>query len=118
MHDNKNKYLKILRIEIEDLQEDINDLIEHYKKESEIGNISNYVFRENLVIFRKELLCLEMFFKILDSIDPDRYVNIDELIEFIRDSYDEKIKECGLIRATSSFIERKLIKVKKYVIHE
>ena len=118
MHDNKNKYLKILQIEIEDLQEDVNDLIEHYRKESEIGNISNYIYNENLVVFKKELLCLKMFFTILDSIDPDKYDTIDELIKFIRDSYEEKIKESGLIRATSTFIERKLTKVKKYVMHE
>ncbi len=118
MHEMKKKYMKILRIEIEDLREDINDLIEHCKKESETEIISSYVSQENIVIFRKELSELEIFFKILDSIDPDKFENLDELIEFIRDRFTEKIKEFGLIRAIGKFIDRKMIKVKKYVIHE
>ena len=118
MHDNKKKYLKILRIEIEDLQEDIDELIEQYRKESENGIISNYIFLENLVIFRKELMGLEIFSKILDSVDLDRYGSLDALIDFIRSSFMEKIKECSLIPAIGNFVERKLMKVRKYVIHE
>ncbi len=118
MHDNKKKYLKILRIEIEDLQEDIDELIEQSMKASKNGTISNYIFLENLVIFRKELKGLEIFFEILDSVDPNKYESMDELIDFIRSSFMDEIKECGLIHAIGNFVERKLIKVRRYVIHE
>ena len=118
MREYKKKYLKILRIEIEDLQEDIGDLIEESKKESETGTLSQYVFLENLVIFRKELLSLGVFFKVLDSIDPDKFKSLDEMIDFIRSNFMEKMKECGLIHAICNFVERKLMKVKKYVVQE
>lgn len=118
MIENRKKYLKILRIEIEDLQDDIGGLIAECKKEVETGILSNYVFLQNLTIFKKELLSLGVFFKILDSIDTEQYESLDDMIDFIRTSFSEKIKEYDLIQAINVYVERKLIKVKKYVLHE
>ncbi len=111
----KKKYLKILRIEIEDLKYDVEGLIEECNKEREIGQVSEYVCLENLVIFRRELLGLGVFTQILDSIDTDRFENLDEMIEFIRKSFIEKLKELNLLKAIIHYVERKLDKVKKYV---
>lgn len=116
MSEKKNKYLKILRIEIEDLKYDVEGLIKECKIEHETGQVSEYVFLENLVIFRKELLGLGVFSQILDSIDPDRFENLDEMMEFIRKSFTDKIKEYNLLKAITLYVERKLEKVKKYVI--
>lgn len=115
MGEMKKKYLKILRIEIEDLKYDVEGLIEECNKEHETGELSEYVFLENLVIFRRELLGLGVFSHILDSIEPDRYENLDEMVEFIRKSFIEKLKEHNLLKAIILYVERKLEKVEKYV---
>ena len=115
MGEMKKKYLKILRIEIEDLKYDVEGLIEECNKEHENGQLSEYVFLGNLVIFRKEILGLGEFSNILDSIDPDRFESLDEMIDFIRKSFIDKIKEYNLIKAIILYVERKLEKVKKYV---
>ena len=116
MHEMKKKYLKILRIEIEDLQEDIYGLIRESEKEHDDGLVSEFVFLENLTVFKREILSLGVFFQILDSVDPERFENLDDMIEFIRISFNEKITECSLIKAINRYVERKVMKVKKYVV--
>jgi hypothetical protein len=71
MREIKRYYLKMLRVEIEDLHEDINLLIEEYNRLHEKEQLSSYVFSESLIVFRKELLGVDAFFRLLET-DPVR----------------------------------------------
>jgi hypothetical protein len=115
MREIKKNYLKILRIEIEDLKADIEFLIRESGKERESEQLSNYVFWENLTVFRNELSGVNSFFRVLDETDPDRFETLDEMIMYIQSSFKRKIKEYGIAEEINLYVGRKLMKVKQYV---
>lgn len=114
----KENYLAILRIELKDLQEDIETLIEQYTQEREQGKLTNYVFMENLALFKNELLGVEAFSQILDEIDLNRFATLDEMVDHLKNTFRDKVRTCGLAEVINIFIERKLEKVRQYVSQE
>jgi hypothetical protein len=115
MRETKKYYLKILRIEIEDLREDIEFLIKELERERESELLSEYVFLENLTVFHSELYGVDFFFKVLDDINPDNFESLDEMISFIEESFKIKIKQAGLPDALNIYVKRKLLKVRDYI---
>ena len=67
----KRKYLDILRLEIEDLIEDIGVVVNEYKRRRDLGEITNYVFLENLAVLHNELLGVDDMMEMLDNVNPD-----------------------------------------------
>ncbi len=118
MREIKRNYLKILRIEIEDLKQDIEALIEGCRREHESELLTHYVFMENLIVFRNELLGVDYFFKVLDSVDPDRYETLDNMTADLMATFRRMVEERGLPRDISYYVERKLMKVKQYVLRQ
>jgi len=111
----KENYLAILRLELKDLHEDIEALIEHLTREKERGHLTNYVFMENLALFRNELLGVDAFGKILDQLDPEAFATLDEMVDHLRISFRAKVKSSGLAEAINIYVERKLVKVRNYI---
>ncbi len=116
MREIKKKYLQMLRIEIEDLREDIDLLVIEYDRLHENEQLSNYVFSENLTVIRRELLGVHAFFRLLDEINPDRFATLDDLIADLSDTFRGMVKKNGLPEVIESYVERKLLKVKEYVL--
>ena len=111
-------YISILRIELKDLQEDIEVLIQKCTEERERGNLTNYVFMENLALFKNELLGVDAFGRILDETDPKAYDALDEMVEDLKQKFQAKVKASGLAEAINVYVERKLRKVARYVTQE
>ncbi|MBN1695984.1 MAG: hypothetical protein JW881_00600 [Spirochaetales bacterium] len=109
------KYLKILAIELDDLESDIKFLIEKYKQKKDSETISNYVFLENLVVLNSELCGISSFKKLMNEFDPASYATIEDFLDGIKARFKRKIIECGLPEGIYMIIERKLIKVYTYV---
>jgi hypothetical protein len=118
MHEIKKNYLKILRIEINDLHADIEQFIDATKKEKEKGILTNYVFLENLTVFKNELFGIDYFFKVLDETNPVEFKTLDEMIEHIRKNFAKIISRSCISKEITCYIERKLVKVKKYVTQQ
>ena len=113
---NKRKnYLRIMAIELEDLTRDIERLIELCNREREAGRFTNYVFMENLATFKNELLGVNAFGRILDTTDPERFSDLEAMIDHLKGSFAEKVRACGLVEAVNICIRRKLDKVARYV---
>ena len=87
----KRKYLDILRIEIEDLTEDIGLIVNEYKRRRDREEITNYVFLENLAVLHNELLGVDNMMEMLDSIDPDAYDRLDDMVADIEIKIRNKI---------------------------
>ena len=116
MNNQKNIYLKLLKIELEDLNSDIDLLIEELKGQKKRDEISNYVFVENLALFKNEIVGVEVVNESLTSIDIDKFSSLDSMIDEIRSRIKEKIKISGIANALFVSVNRKLDKVKKYII--
>ena len=108
-------YLSILRIELEDLKEDLEMLIDECRQNREDERITDHVFLANLTLFKNELLGVDEFYKILDETDYKQFKDLDAMIEHLRKRFREKIKTYSLAEAVNVCIERKLKKVAKYV---
>ena len=111
----KENYLAILRLELKDLHEDIEALIAQLTQEKERGHLTNYVFMENLALFRNELLGVDAFGKILAQLDPDAFATLDDMVDHLNISFKAKVKASGLAEAINIYVERKLEKVRHYV---
>ncbi len=108
-------YLSILKIELNDLYEDIEVLIEQCTQERESGRITNYVFMENLALFKNELLGVDAFEKIVRGTDPAAYGSLDEMLDHLKACFNDKIRSSGFPEVIRIYIERKLEKVRQYV---
>lgn len=108
-------YLSILRLELEDLHEDIEVMIEACKKEKEKGRLTNYVFMENLALFKNELLGVNAFGKIVEETDPTAFDTLETMVNHLKMRFREKIKTTGLAEVICIYVDRKLEKVQKYV---
>ena len=117
MRNEKGKFLAIMRIELQDLHEDIEDLIQQTTRERESGALTNYVFLENLALFRNELLGVNTFGRLLDKVAPAEFGTLDELVEHLKASFRSRIKAAGLAEAIDLYLERKVDKARRYVEH-
>lgn len=104
-------FLAILKVEIEDLQADLELLIAECQRKKDEGKITDYVYMENMALFRHELQATNTFSRIVEKTDYSQFQNLEELINFLRDSF----REGGYVRAINICIERKINKVARYV---
>ena len=116
MKDLKRKYIKVLKIELEDLNEDINMYMEKIIQDKDCGEITNYVFMENLALLKNEIIGIEAVNNYLDSLDIDELETIDDIIEKIKTDLERKLREDGIAHALTVYLERKIDKVKTYVM--
>ena len=75
------KYVQILRLELEDLEIDIQKLIEHCEETSKTSDLRCNVFLENLALFNNELLAVDIFEKMLDKLEVDEFETLDDLVQ-------------------------------------
>lgn len=111
----KRRYIEILRIELEDLKEDLELLIEESKRDRRDGCLTDHVFFANLALFKNELLGVDTFFKIVNEIDPEEFEDVNALVGHLRTVFREKVKFYDLAEAINVCVERKLMKVARYV---
>ena len=111
----KRRYIEILRIELEDLKEDLELLIDESKRDRKSGRLTDHVFFANLALFKNELLGVDTFFKIVNEIDPEKFEDVNGLVDHLRTVFREKVKFYDLAEAINVCVERKLMKVARYV---
>ncbi|MCP5514684.1 MAG: hypothetical protein H7A26_04380 [Spirochaetales bacterium] len=108
------RYIKILKIELEDLEYDVQYGEELLKKRFDEHKITDYVFMENLSTFRSELAGIRKMEKEIDALSG-KYETIEELSAYINDFFKKKVKDLGLPEVVYVLIKRKLDKVYKYL---
>jgi len=87
-----------------------------YDRLHEKEELSNYVFSENLTVIRRELLGVDSFFRLIDETEIDRFASLDDLIASLTNTFRGMVRESGLPAVIESYVERKLLKVKEYVL--
>ena len=110
-----NKLISIFRIELQDLEEDIKDLLAILEKRRDSQEITPYVYLENKGVLLNEIACVRELVGKIGAIDANRYVSVDALIAAIKELLKERIKECAFPEAVHSLVQRKFEKVCSYV---
>jgi len=115
MHKAVPAYMAILKLEIEDLEEDLKMLVSEVEEKHNKQQISNYVYLENLAVIKRELFGVNGIARHFDTVDSSQCEDLDQLIadlkkELMSQRAIELLPE-GVIR----LVERKMEKVKNYV---
>ena len=109
------KFVKVLRIEMEDLEAYLEFLVgENYRRQDEHTETER-VCRENVATLRNEALGVQHFVEILDGVDVDNFDNLDHLVATIRQRFHDVISRHGLAEAAIAYADRKIAKVHHYV---
>jgi hypothetical protein len=111
-----NKFIDIFRVELKDLEEDINDLLEILEQRKVSHEITNYVYMENKGVLLNEISCVHELLDQLSAIDAYRYESVEAMIGDIREMLDRRIEECSFPDAVHNLVQRRLEKVCTYVL--
>jgi hypothetical protein len=115
--DERRKCLAVLRIEINDLAEDIGLLLERTRERAARGEITEYVLRENVAVLERERHGVEAVAACLEGVEPQDYADLDRLIEALRARFASCLSDHGFDPVVGRLIERKVAKVAGYVRH-
>jgi hypothetical protein len=108
------KYLEILKIELEDLILDLELGEEVLKKRLEEHEITEYVFMENIGLLKKEVLGIEKLKKVVGAAG-DEHKSIGELRILLEDYFAKELHAAGLPKVVSLLVNRKLEKITRYM---
>ena len=112
MKENVEKYLKILKLEIDDLIKAIGDGEALLSKRLEEHEIRDFVFLENLSVFKMQLMGFQTMEKEL-NIKAENAKSVEEFKEDLDEFVKERVKELGFPNAVYELIKRKLEKIAK-----
>jgi hypothetical protein len=115
MREKISALLRILTIELEDLEADFRFMIEEDTRRHEAGDLSNYVCMENLALLRQELFGVDGFLEEIRSLSPADYSDPDMLTADLTRRLDERIHAHCLPKSLNLLIGRKLEKVRNYI---
>ncbi len=109
------KFVKVLRIEMEDLEAYLECLVAKNYRRQEEHEETQRVCRGNVATLRNEGLGVQHFVEILDGVDVDNFDNLDHLVATIRQRFHDVISRHGLAEAAIAYADRKIAKVEGYV---
>jgi len=112
------KFLDVLRIELEDLEGDLNALVQIYKERMDSHDITNYVYLENKSLLINELHCLASLLDSLKEIDAGRYESVEVMIDEVERMVAERARACAFPEVVSRLVARKVAKVRRYITEE
>ncbi len=113
MQEKVEKYLKLLKIEIDDLIKGIEDAETLLEKRLKEHKIRDFVFLENLSVFKSELQGLKVMEKELDG-QAEKAKNVEDFLSQLDGFVKKRVKELGFPNAVYELIKRKLEKLGKY----
>ncbi len=111
----QKKFIAILRMELEDLIEDIELLMSVEKKRFAKNEITNYVYMENTALFKNEIACLNNFIGFINGIEIGRFDSLAQLSAYIEEQFKNRRQEHEYQQAVMGFVARKIAKVMNYV---
>jgi hypothetical protein len=118
MPNKKEQFIEILKIELEDLKKDIELLISEAEKARVVERISNYVFLENLAIFRDEIVAVDALASFLHQSCADGCLDVEELRDKLLKLMNDKIFELRMPSLMMEWVDRKVDKAYRFLIRK
>lgn len=109
LHD-KEKYITILKIEIESLINDISSLIDYEKQLHDSNKHTNFVYLENLVVLKDEIMGLNGVLGIIENLEIDTTQSINKQLE---EQIGKFIEHRGYPKAIYSLILSRMKKIEE-----
>jgi hypothetical protein len=111
-----NKFISIFRIELQDLEDDINDLLEILERRKDSQEITNYVYMGNKGVLMNEISCIKELLESISTIDAYQYKRVEDMITDVKKTMDMKIQDCAFPEVVHHLVDRKFEKVCNYVM--
>ena len=115
MKERVGKFLRILKVELEDLEEDISTLAEMTEERRRQHDLTEYVSLENLSLLKQEFAGIR---EVVDQIDRLEMVEGESFQQFV-DRLKSRIREVIIASAYPDavyiFVDRKIQKVADYL---
>ncbi len=115
MPERKKLFLKVLKAELEDCLEDVEDLANLYERRHNGDEVSNYVYNENSALLTRELSGLRNVIESLDTVLLNSYDSIESLAASVDAIIQKKVLDYEDPQAVYSIAKRKLLKVLRYI---
>ncbi len=115
MPSNVMHFMRLLQVEILDLIEDIQAVDVVQRNLFETDKQSQYVFRENDALLKREIESLQSFSKMIDDIDTSVYKDTASLAEDLLRRSSDMVKRNEDPAAIFLFLKRKINKVLQYL---
>ena len=115
MKASKEHFLRLLHMELEDMQEDIEALKRHCAAQREQGQISDYVFRENMAAYDNFAADLVHLMRTFDAVEHEEAADIPALIACLRGRCEAHLADRGLGRGLVTTLARKMQKIARYL---
>ena len=114
----RQAFLTILLIELDDLEQDIQLLIKHSKEEHDTHKLTNYVFLQNVALMHEELFGIESFREEISHIDASEYTSLQDLIDDLNLRIQKRVEKQGIPNSFLVAMNRKIEKVMRYIKEE
>lgn len=114
MPERKRFFMTVLKAELEDCIEDVEDLAAYYDRRRG-KDLTEYVYRENVAQLTRELSGLKNILFSIDDLSIDRYDSVESLAAAVDQAMQAKILDFEDPEAVYSIAKRKLLKVMRYV---
>jgi hypothetical protein len=108
-------FIKILEIELEDLEDDIQLIMADSEVRRNHQEITDYVYKENLALLKKEIFDVDGIRHKLKQLDPGDFGTPEEVIDLLLIELRNKVKRQIVPPVLLSMVERKFEKVNLYV---
>lgn len=113
--DSRRKFLRILMVELDDLEDDLGALIERCREREHCHEITERVCMTNEALFKNELRALKHFHGIVAEARVDDHADPVALAAWLRRRFDDGLRRAGLSPAACFFTDRKIQRVAAYV---
>lgn len=114
----RQAFLTILLIELDDLEQDIQLLKKHYKEKHDEHKLTDYVFLQNAALMHEELFGIESFREEISHIDVSEYISLEDLINDLNSRIKQRVEKQGIPNSFLVAMNRKIEKVRRYIKEE
>ncbi len=109
------RFLKILRVELEHLCAHIDLLVENYHEKQRRHEVTEYVCNENVATLQNEECGCYQFIRVVERLKAGDYDNLADVVADVRERFKSVIEQSGVAPATYLFADEKINKVERYV---
>ena len=115
MKEKLEKYLKVLKIELEDLESDLELMADVYGQREKRDEITDYVYLENVSVLKTEILGINSIVESIDDIPVEQFTSLGEFVEYVDTLFRDRTEHASYPEGVYSLVKRKLEKVKRYI---
>ncbi len=115
MNPQVQRFLKVLALEIESIQDELSMLLNTLDDRLARREISDYVRNENFVVLLNEVLGLHDCLHGLDDVRGCPAESVDDAADLAREVLDRRIADHGYVPALGHLLDARIDKIVRYI---